>query len=187
MLARDYVAISIKYYPADIREDDVLFLIMLNNARKEVCLRGGIKKTWIFNLIPDTYSYHIPINQGVVGVYIYSPQLNEWVVVPKHNSPFIRNWNMPVWYSYDPLNYEIIFSETFKPNANYKVKISVITMPENFSSWDDTERDIPEHFHEAVGMAYAKNLAMYDMQYDVAQFIDGLLSREMAIANAMKV
>lgn len=183
MLARDYLPIALKYYPTDIREDDSVFLTFLNDARKYVCLKAGIKKQVEFPLIENIHKYHLPLNQGIISVMLYHG--DRWYILPRKRKEFPYWTNSIEGYYFDPHTYEIVLIGG-KPTSQDKLMVEFIIHPVNFTSWEDVERNIPEHYTELVGIAYARNLAGYDMNYSVMQFLDGLLVRESSLLQIMR-
>lgn len=186
MLARDYLPIALKYYPTDIREDDSVFLTFLNDARRYTCLKAGIKKQVEFPLIDGIHRYHLPLNQGIISVMLYHS--GRWYVLPRKRKdlPYSLSWTGGIeGYYFDPHTYEIVLVGG-NPTSQDKLMVEYIVHPVNFMGWEDVEKDIPEHYAELVGIAYARNLAGYDMNYTVMQFLDGLLIRESSLLQIMR-
>lgn len=180
-IARNYNALAVKFYPTDIREDDLIFLSFLNDARIEICLRANLKQTYELDLVEEQTIYHIPVHQGIISVYYYNPQIDKWIVLnrtlqPSTTSTPLNKALQVVGYQMDNVNYKIILKG--EPAENSKLRVNYVIYPEPLQTWDSVENTIPATYFRATAILYARNLATYDMRYEIASYLDKLVDRE---------
>ncbi len=171
MRASDYVQLARMYYPSEPLYDDPLFLAMLNDARNEVLRYGGVDKEITFSPVNVPQIYNLPLHQSLNGVYYYSHLAGKEFHLPRLFSKHVyRSYRaMPYGYFYDSANHTIMLvPEDARFPERDQVRVSYIPFAEPFTSWSDVELSLPEHLHQLVPIAYAIRLAMFDMQYRIA-------------------
>jgi hypothetical protein len=188
MRARDYVTLARQYYPSETAFDDPLFLQMLNDARNRILLLSGITTSVEYPLTNTDNTYHVPVHQTITGVYYYSKAFQKEFVLPRYYVKSVYDWKvspvalsfishgLPYGYFWDAMNNVVaLLPEDGRFNPSDKLRISFVPFAEPFTSWDDNEIVLPEQIQLFVPIEYAIRIAMFDMQYGVADGLRNLL------------
>jgi hypothetical protein len=188
MKARDYAILSRQYYPSETVFDDPLFLQMLNDARNRILLLAGITTSIEYPLTNPDNTYHVPVHQTITGVYYYSGIFQKEFVLPRYYAKSVYEWKvsppaltlishgLPYGYFWDAFNNVItLLPADAKLNPSDKLRISFVPFAEPFTSWEDDEIVLPEQVQFFVPIEYAIRIAMFDMQYGIADGLRNLL------------
>ena len=186
MRARDYATLARQYYPSETIFDDPLFLQMLNEARNRILLLAGITVDISYPLTNPDNTYHVPVHQTIVGVYYYNNLTQKEYVLPRYYFKSVYRWKttpalflvngFPYGYFWDAINNILtLLPEDATYSEKDKIRISFVPFAEPFTSWDDDEIVLPEQVQFAVPIEYAIRLAMFDMQYQIADGLRNLL------------